>query len=247
MDTFIERGTRTVVEVGSKQRPRLVRWTTWGNRVDIQQSFILRTSEGAVLVDPVQPIGKGAWDSVKRFTGEPILAVVCTSPFHERDADLFRDHLKIPVFGPKLTPPRSRLRQRSDELYDDGDMLPGGIQAIWSGDKLGEMWLYWKANRSKVLICADTIYGQTQRGGFDGATVSYWLQEGGIRLRMNGKVDLSEMRERYGRLQSYELDLVMNGHNPRPIQNPIDALKKVLTRGELEVHPKGVLRFCGRV
>ena len=102
------------------------------------------------------------------------------------------------------------------------------------------MWLLWRASRiSRVLICADTIYGQSRRGGFDGATVSYWIQEGGIRLQMNGEVSTSEMRRRYVRLENYDFEIVLNGHNLRPIENAKSALEKALTQGKYETHPKG--------
>ena len=101
------------------------------------------------------------------------------------------------------------------------------------------MWLLWRASStSRVLICADSIYGQSRRGGFEGATVPYWIQEGGIRLQMSGEVSPSEMRRRYERLEDYEFGIVLNGHNPRPIENAKSALERALTQGKYETHPK---------
>ena len=71
--------------------------------------------------------------------------------------------------------------------------------------------------------------------------MSDWLQPGGIRLRMEGKLSRRQMNDRYRRLDKYPLDLILNGHNPRPIENPKAALKKVLSRGEYWVHRKGAI------
>ena len=236
--TFIQSGTRFLVEVGTKPKPGLVRWTTWGHN-DIQQSYLLSTSDGSILINPIRPIGRQALNALREHADGRFQAVVCTSPNHERDVEWFRKQFKIPVYGPELAPARSRIRLKSDELYRDGDILPGSIRAIWSGDKRGEMWLLWRASRtSRVLICADSIYGQSRRGGFDGATVPYWIQEGGIRLQMNGEVSPSEMRRRYEVFEDYEFGIVLNGHNPRPIENAKSALERALSQGKYETHPK---------
>ena len=95
------------------------------------------------------------------------------------------------------------------------------------------------SSASRILICADSIYGQSRRGGFDGATVSYWIREGGIRLQMDGEVGRGEMKRRFKRLDAFDFEIVLNGHNPRPIENAKSALEKALTQGEYETHPKG--------
>ena len=239
MDTFIKSGTRFHIEVGISSMPGLVRWTTWGNH-DIQQSYLLSARDGAVLVDPIQPIGRQALNALKKYADGRFQAVICTSPNHERDAEWFRERFRIPVYGPEPAPARSRIRLKSDVLYRDGEILPGNIRAIWSGDRRGEMWLHRETfNASGVLICADSIYGQSRRGGFDGATVSYWMREGGIRLQMDGDVGRGEMKRRFERLVDFDFEIVLNGHNPRPIENAKSALETALTQGEYETHPKG--------
>ena len=171
-------------------------------------------------------------------------AIVCTSPNHYRDSDWFRSQFNAPLLGPREASDRSTIGLEADERYSNGDTLPGGIQAIASGSRQGEAWLQWKESpRKQVLIAADTIYGQTQRGGFDGAPIPYWICEGGIRLQMERRVTRTEMKRRFGRLDAVEFDLILNGHNPRPIENAKSALRKVLLKGKLETHPKGAFTF----
>ena len=71
------------------------------------------------------------------------------------------------------------------------------------------------------------------------ATVPYWIQEGGIRLQMNGEVSPGEMTRGHERLDDYEFGTVLNGHNPRPTENAQSALETALTQGKYETHPKG--------
>ena len=130
METVIQYGTRFLVEIGTKPKPGLVRWTTWGNN-DIQQSYLLSTSDGSILVGPIQPIGRQALNALKEYADGRFQAVVCTSPNHERDVEWFCKRFRIPVYGPELDPAKSRIRLKSDELYRDGDLLPGNIRAIW--------------------------------------------------------------------------------------------------------------------
>ncbi len=62
-------------------------------------------------------------------------------------------------------------------------------------------------------------------------------------MQMNGEVSSGEMRCRYERLEDYEFGIVLNGHNPRPIENAKSALEKALTQGKYETHPKGAFSF----
>ena len=59
MQTFIERGTRFSVEVGTEEKPEVIRWTNWGNG-PLQQCFALMTGEGTVLIDPGRPV-ESSW------------------------------------------------------------------------------------------------------------------------------------------------------------------------------------------
>ena len=238
MHTFIQRGTRIRTEVGTDERPEVVRWTTWDGG-PFKQSYALISPEGTVLVDPVRPIrpdkGPALPPSVfEQYTGRKHIAVVCTTPFHERNIYWFRENTGAPIYLPREA--ASAFEGEPDHLYEDGDVLPGGARALSTGDETGEMMLLWQTPAGKqVLFSGDTINGQSAVGGFDGTVEASWLQVGGIRLRMEGKVDADEMKQRYERLLDVEFDIILNGHNPKPIdQNPKGALRKVLTEGTHE-------------
>ena len=146
-ETFIATGTRLVIETGSEEQPEVVRWMAWRPGVEnglvvagftqLLQSYALITSEGTVLIDPTEPISS-AMPRFEALTGRAPRAVVCTSSWHERDAYWFREHYGVTVYAPKYG--ADDLEGRPDELYGDGDALPGGVQAVVSSDlKVGQM------------------------------------------------------------------------------------------------------------
>ena len=88
-----------------------------------------------------------------------------------------------------------------------------------------------------------SIYGQSECGGLGGKQASYWMQEGGIRLRATGTPDRKELRQRYKKLDDLDLDLIINGHNTLPLVAPQEAIREVLRKGTFAVHPSGVCTF----
>ena len=244
MHTFIQRGTRIQTEIGTDERPEVVRWTTWDGG-PLKQSYALISAEGTVLVDPVRPLRPDKTLALpplifKQYTGHKHLAVICTTALHERNIYWFRENYGIPIYVPREV--ASAFESKPDQVYEDGDILPAGVQALWIGaHQKGEMVLHWRAPGGvQILICGDAIYGQSSRGAFDGASETFWHQIGGIRLFSEGRVEESEMRSRYECLIDLEFERILNGHNPKAIdQHPKDALRKVLQEGAYELHPSG--------
>ena len=211
MEYYIQHGVCFSTAVGTDERPEVTRWTSWGHG-DLQQSYLLHTAEGTLVVDPVLPKSSDGLRALKRRAGK-VTAIIS---------------------GKKL-----------DVRYEDGEELPGGVQAISSGDENGEMWVYWTTPGDRhVLINADTIYGQNRLGGLGGRRASYWMQVGGIRLRATGKMERGELRNRYRRIDPLDIDLVLNGHNPLPLDDdPKAAVVSVLSEGTYEIHPSGTCTF----
>ncbi len=243
MDYYIQRGVSFSTAVGTVEGPDITRWTTWGDG-DLQQSYLLHTDQGTLVVDPVLPRSAEAMGALTGRAGE-VTAVVSLSPMHERDVAETAQHYGVSLYGPESTDPTTPYGGKLDQLYADGEALPGGVHAIYSGDWSGEMWLYWPTPGGRnVLINADTIYGQNRPGGFGGRSVPYWMQERGIRLRSMGVTDREEIRSLYDRLGSLDVDVVLNGHNPLPLDDrPAAAVTEVLANGTYEVHPDGVCTF----
>ena len=185
MDYIIKIGTHFEVEVGTPEEPEITRWTSWGLG-DLQQSFLLHTSEGTLMVDPVLPQLSESLKAIKQRAGR-VQAILSLSPLHERHIAEAARRYRAPVYGPPAAKTTTQYGRKLGVRYGSGQPLPGGVQTIESGDDNGEMWLYWKTPKGKkVLINADTIYGQNEAGGMGGRNVSYWMQEKGIRLRATG-------------------------------------------------------------
>ena len=244
MKTFIVHGTRFGVEVGTDSAPEMIRWSTWisgqdpgATRVcdELMQSHALFTNEGVVLVDPARPMDVSL-SYFEELTGGVFKAIVCTTPWHERDLGWFQDRYGAPICVPKIG--IGYFDVKPDVEYSDKSVLPGSIEAVWAGGKtLGEMVLCWKSARgTRVLVAGDSIYGQSDTGGFGGAEVRFWNQVGGVRLYRYGLIAEDELRESFRRLLEIECDIIVNGHNPLPIHNqPANALAEVVENGTYQV------------
>lgn len=57
-----------------------------------------------------------------------------------------------------------------------------------------------------------------------------------IRLRLFGVVQASEFEARFGRFRDLDADLILNGHNPRPVEDARASLVKILDEGRYEVN-----------
>jgi hypothetical protein len=223
---FIRNGTKIEHAVGPPTRPRVIRWTTWSGRNDLRQSYLLVTDEGGVAIDPVKLPPEGL-DYLRGLVDE-VVAVVTTCPNHDRDARWFGNQVRSPVFISSNSP--ARAQKAADQTFTEG-RLPGGLAAMAPSHEHGETWLLWKIGRRKLLFCGDSIYGQTDPGGFAGYEPKFWMQADGIRLYMPSIVPKSEMKERYRPLLDLKLTEIYNGHNPRSISDPTAALTDVFRRG----------------
>lgn len=242
MEYVIKQGTGVGLEVGTPEAPEITRWTSWGHG-DLQQSFMLHTDAGTVITDPVLPAQSEALQLIKRHAGK-VAAICSLSPLHERHIAEAARRYRAPVYGPSTASKTNKYGRKLTARYGAEAALPGGIEVLESGDDNGEVWLYWQTpTGTKVLINADTIYGQRQPGGMGGRKASYWMQEKGIRLRATGTPSRAQLRRRYERLEGLELDLILNGHNPLPLVRPQEALDEVLAEGTYEVHPSGACTF----
>ena len=63
-----------------------------------------------------------------------------------------------------------------------------------------------------------------------GATEEFWMQVGGSKLGED------EMKRDFEPLLDLDIDIILNGHNPKPIdQEPKAAIQKVLKEGTLDI------------
>lgn len=244
MKTFIVHGTRFGVEAGTDSEPEIVRWSTWISGQDpgatrvcdqLMQSYALFTREGVVLIDPARPMDVSL-SYFEGLTGGKFKAVVLTTPWHERDSKWFQARYGTPIYGPKIGV--DYFDAKPDMEYSDKTVLPGSIEAVWAGDKtLGEMALSWESSEGiRVLIAGDSVYGQSDTGGFGGVEVRFWNQVGGVRLYRYGLIAEDELRKSFRRLLEVKCDVILNGHNPLPIHDqPMKALVEVVENGTYQI------------
>lgn len=84
-------------------------------------AYAVRSDDGYVLIDPV-PLADEALDALG-----PVAAIVLTAATHQRSAWHCRRRFGVPVWLPQGS---RETDEEPDELYDDGDVLPGGLLAI---------------------------------------------------------------------------------------------------------------------
>jgi glyoxylase-like metal-dependent hydrolase (beta-lactamase superfamily II) len=78
---------------------------------------------GTVLIDPL-PLVPAALVRL-----EPVSAIVLTAGAHQRSAWRYRRELGAPVHAPALS---KELDEEPDGRYADGDVLPGGLTAVFT-------------------------------------------------------------------------------------------------------------------
>src|SRR6266540_1456197 len=93
--------SRVAVELGTEDRPVLVRWSTiWRpGRYSPFDSYALRTKDGWVLIDPEEPTS-AAMDRLEDLIRQEPVATVLTSDGHERSCYAARAQWGASVWGP---------------------------------------------------------------------------------------------------------------------------------------------------
>jgi hypothetical protein len=104
--------------------PGVWHWLVRDERISAWSAgHAVSSEEGAVLVDPV-PLAPDALAQV----GD-VDAICITAGTHQRSAWRYRRELGAKVYAPAL----SRLiDEEPDERYADGDVLPGGLRAVFT-------------------------------------------------------------------------------------------------------------------
>jgi hypothetical protein len=104
--------------------PGVWHWRVHDDRIDfLSAAHALAAADGVVLIDPL-PL------AVEALAGLGAMhAIVLTSGSHQRSAWRFRRELGVPVHAPALS---RTLEEEPDIRYGDGDLLPGGLRAVFT-------------------------------------------------------------------------------------------------------------------
>lgn len=100
----------------------VLHWTLHDDRIDFRsEAYAVPADPGRVLIDPL-PL---AAEPLARLA--PVAAICITGAFHQRSAWRLRRELGVPVHAPRGA---SRLDERPDVWFDDGDRMPGDLE-VW--------------------------------------------------------------------------------------------------------------------
>lgn len=99
-------------------------WRIHDDRINfVSAAHAVRAPEGTILIDPL-PL---APDSLAALG--PVAAICLTCGSHQRSAWRLRRELRAAVHAPGLS---REIEEEPDERYGDGDVLPGGLRAIFT-------------------------------------------------------------------------------------------------------------------
>jgi glyoxylase-like metal-dependent hydrolase (beta-lactamase superfamily II) len=223
------RQSKVHVELGTIERPSLIRWTTWreGSRGGYD-SYVLFAGEGPVLIDPEQP-DEAAEAELRRLVRERPAATVLTNDMHERSAYEIRQRWGIRIWAPLSG--QSDLEGTPDVLYQDGAALPGGLRAInidgrFSGDSI----LLWPASTGeRVLFTGDTLCGAINPDNplntdHPRKEPGLYLGAGPFYLKLE---NASRLKETLQPLLDEDFDVICGAHGI-PVRNAKPALARLL-------------------
>ncbi len=104
--------------------PGVWHWSVHDDRIDfISSAHAVVADEGAVLVDPL-PL---APEALARL-GD-VVAICLTTSSHQRSTWRYRRELGAKVYAPALA---RELDEEPDGRYGEGDVLPGGLRAVFT-------------------------------------------------------------------------------------------------------------------
>jgi glyoxylase-like metal-dependent hydrolase (beta-lactamase superfamily II) len=89
----------------------------------ISSAHAVRGDDGAVLIDPL-PLADGDLAGLGK-----VVAICLTTSTHQRSAWRLRRELGVPVWAPR---PVKEVDEEPDERYVEGDVLPGGLEALFT-------------------------------------------------------------------------------------------------------------------
>lgn len=89
----------------------------------ISSAHAIRGDDGTVLIDPL-PLAKDTLAAL----GE-VVAICLTTSAHQRSSWRLRRELGAPVWAPQAV---KEVDEEPDERYVEGDVLPGGLEALFT-------------------------------------------------------------------------------------------------------------------
>jgi glyoxylase-like metal-dependent hydrolase (beta-lactamase superfamily II) len=115
---------QAVAAVAEEFLPGVWHWSIVDERIGgfVSSSHAVRSDGGVVLVDPLPLAG----DSEAPL-GD-VAAICLTTSVHQRSAWRLRRELSVPVWAPAAV---REVDEEPDERYSEGNVVPGGMRAIF--------------------------------------------------------------------------------------------------------------------
>lgn len=140
---------QAVAEEMDEVVPGIWHWSIWDERIDARShAHALSTPEGSVLIDPLPLVPQ----ALQRL--EPVVAICLTAACHQRSAWRYRRILGVHVYAPERSRP---MEEEPDQRYHDGEVLPGGLKAIFTPGPDHAHYAFLRAAPPPVLFTGDLI------------------------------------------------------------------------------------------
>ena len=216
----------TVTEMSDRDGPVVVRWTApvwWGepfNEYGRDVCYAVRTPEGVILIDPTVP-PRALLGELERFWGEGPAAILLTSSWHERNCYVFRQLYGSEIWSSR--PGAAENEGEPDHWFDNGDRLPGGMQAIQLAD--------WFAGEAAFILDV----GELGRALFTGDAIEGPVPgtDWRVSLQLYGDPTPEQYRESFRRVLEEPFDVIFPGHGQPIRDDPQGAVAELLVGGEI--------------
>lgn len=130
--------------------PGVHRWHVHDERIGggSDAHAVVDTDGTVVLIDPL-PIDEAQLQKLGKVS-----AIILTAGNHQRSAWRFRKAFGVPVWAPENA---YGLEEAADNLYTNGDSLPGGLVAYHTPGPAESMFALWMPHPRAVLFISDLL------------------------------------------------------------------------------------------
>jgi glyoxylase-like metal-dependent hydrolase (beta-lactamase superfamily II) len=147
---------KAVAERVEEVVPGVWTWSVHDERIDfVSTAHAVSAAEGALLIDPL-PLQPAALRSL----GE-VAAICLTAGTHQRSAWRYRRDFEVPVYAPALS---KLIDEEPDVRYSEGDVLPGGLQPVFTPGAGTTQHTFLLAREGGVAFVPDLFANVPERG-----------------------------------------------------------------------------------
>ncbi len=129
--------------------PGVWRWHLFDDRIEFESdAHAVAAEDGVVLIDPL-PLAPKALRELGK-----VAAICVTAACHQRSAWRYRKKFAVKVYAPKGT---REMDEVPDARYEAGEVLPGGLKAVYTPGPEPAHYAFLRRGRPSVLFCPDLL------------------------------------------------------------------------------------------